>query len=179
MRRTSAWAMPMLSVMGVAFCVSTRSAHAATALESRVKAAYINNFIKFTEWPKKALSEKNGSIVVGFLGGEDVRKAFEKYVKGRKVKGKPVVTRRSSKVEDLLPCHLLFIESGDKEQALKSAANSSTLTVSEARGFAKQGGMLGLILVDGKVRFEYNEAAVKKAGLNIQSTILRLGKKVE
>lgn len=157
-------------------------AHAAGSLEHRVKAAYINNFVKFTVWSKEALPDTAQKIVVGFKGGDEVRKAFETYTKGRKVKGRSMEIRKISKGEEAQALHLLFIGDTDEKSSLASVAaakKSGTLIIGQSKGFARKGGMIELVLVDGKVRFEYNEAAVKKAGLHIQPAILRLGKKVK
>lgn len=169
-----------LAVLGLVACLGwTSSVYASGSLEHRVKAAYINNFIKFTEWPKSVLPDDARHIVVGFLGGDEVRRAFETSVKDRMVKGRRVQVKKIFKAKDVTPCHLLFVGSGDVKKALKVVENSSALTVGESAGFAAKGGILGLTLVNGKVRFEYNVDAMKKAGLRVQPAILNLGKKVK
>jgi hypothetical protein len=50
------------------------------------------------------------------------------------------------------------------------------LTVSDAEGFASQGGVIGLFLEDNRVRFEVDLTAAQAAGLQISSKLLRLSR---
>jgi YfiR/HmsC-like len=52
------------------------------------------------------------------------------------------------------------------------------LTVGESDGFVEQGGMIGFLLVDNKVRFEINVQAAEQAKLRISSRRLLLAKLV-
>jgi hypothetical protein len=45
--------------------------------------------------------------------------------------------------------------------------------------FADNGGMIRLLIVEDKVRFEINNTVAKKAGLNISSKLLSLAVRVQ
>ena len=62
---------------------------------------------------------------------------------------------------------------GEAIQVLKGAP---VLTIGETPGFARNGGIINLILEDNKVRFEVNVQAAKDADLNISSRLLALAR---
>ncbi len=48
------------------------------------------------------------------------------------------------------------------------------LTVGETPGFLEHGGIINLVEVQGRIRFEINQEAAKRAGLTVSSRLLRL-----
>jgi hypothetical protein len=53
-------------------------------------------------------------------------------------------------------------------------ANILTVSEGETDDFIKAGGMINLVIVDNKIRFQINDNAAKKAGLTISSKLLSL-----
>jgi hypothetical protein len=66
--------------------------------------------------------------------------------------------------------------SGHLPQLLQQLRGWPVLTVSDAEGFTSQGGVIGLLLEDDRVRFEIGVAAAQAAGLQISSKLLRLSR---
>ncbi len=156
-------------------------------LEYHVKAAFLYRFIKFVEWPSDVLSDDHETITIGICGGgpmsETLRSIEDKIAKGRRV-----VIKRFADLEDLEPCNILFISCTDKdlqkdktllERILKKLEGTSTLTVSDVKGFARLGGMINFIILGKNVHLEINPEAVNRANLKISSKLLRLAKIVE
>lgn len=52
------------------------------------------------------------------------------------------------------------------------------LTVGDRARFARTGGMVGLVTVDNKIRFEVNLRMARASGLRIQAALLRLATEV-
>jgi hypothetical protein len=52
------------------------------------------------------------------------------------------------------------------------------LTVGDERGFVDEGGMIALRVVDGRVRFDVNVTAARRAGLRLSSQLLQLAMSV-
>ena len=74
--------------------------------------------------------------------------------------------------------HVLFVGQTDEKTRrsfLKAVERASTLTLGEGDDFVKHGGMIGLVNRGDKVKFEYNLAALRRAGLRVNSAILQLG----
>jgi hypothetical protein len=64
-------------------------------------------------------------------------------------------------------------------EAIQTLKGVPVLTIGETPGFARNGGIINLILEDNKVRFEVNVAAAKEAELNISSRLLALARIVQ
>ena len=74
-------------------------------------------------------------------------------------------------------CHVLFISRSENdrvEQILQNLQGRNILTVSDIPDFAARGGMIELFMEKNKIRMRINLSAVKAAGLNISSKLLRL-----
>jgi hypothetical protein len=52
------------------------------------------------------------------------------------------------------------------------------LTVADADGFARSGGMVAFVRENNKLRFEINESAAKQAGLSVSSRLLSVARQV-
>ena len=70
------------------------------SLEYKVKAAYLFNFAKYTEWPERAFSSPEAPIVIGILGSDPFGDLLESTISDRRVGTRNVVVKRSRRVED-------------------------------------------------------------------------------
>ena len=78
-------------------------------------------------------------------------------------------------------CNVLFICESEKKyvpELLQMSTSSITLTVSDLPEFAKQGGIIGFVKDNNKIRFEINLAAAQKENIKIRSQLLTLAKEV-
>ena len=143
--------------------------------EYQLKAMYIYNFTKFTDWPPSAFASPDAPIVIGIVGEDPFGKTMDKAVQGETLGGRPFVVKRLRADEDLRSCHLLFISRSEKDRLpvmLNRLKGSSVLTVSEIKGFAERGGMINLTIVDNSVKTEINQTAAEQAGLQISAKLL-------
>ena len=161
----------------VFLCVNS---YAQGPLEYEVKAAFLYNFAKFTEWPME--QDPGTPIVIGVLGEDPFGEVLEHTIRGKQVRGRALTIKRFRKVEDpLKSCHILFIssESATASRALKFLQGARVLTVGESRAFCSLGGTINFVLDHRRVRFEINVAAAERAGLKLSSKLLKLAKIVE
>lgn len=89
--------------------------------------------------------------------------------------------KRSKRIEDLKDCQIVFVaksEQGNVSAILASLEGTSILTVGESEGFAKQGGVIGLVMEGDKVRSEINTSAARRAGLGIDLRLLKFASRV-
>ncbi len=178
LRRSTA-AMPQLAaaLLTVAFAAACFSCSASDSpsLESKVKAAFILNFIRFTEWP----ASSNGEIVVGVLGDDPYEGALEEILSGQSVGGRKIVVRHFSTAADVKSAHVIVVGITDtktSQDALEQLKNHPTLTVGASSTFIDDGGMIRLLKEDGKIRFEINTTPAKFSHLTISSRLLSLAK---
>ena len=146
--------------------------------EYMIKAAFLYNFARFVDWPAKAFPNDHTPINVCILGKDPFGDAFEP-IKGKIVKGRKLALLRVKRLEELEQCHILFISSSEDKrlsQILSAIRGKNILTVSDIKMFARRGGTINFVIVEKKIRFEINIEAVRLAGLEISSKLLKLAK---
>ena len=154
-------------------------ARADDALEqSRVKAAFVLNFIKFTAWPEQHAMD-SGTLTLCASEGHPLEGQLH-GLEGRDVRGLQVsvVHRPAGEVP---ACDVVFVTRADTAtlDALQyAAAGRSMLTISDQPGFVDRGGMIEMKLVAGRTRFDINLAAARAAGLTLSSQLLQLAERV-
>jgi len=148
--------------------------------EYKVKAAFIYNFAKFVEWPLIAFAGPDDPIVFGVLGDDPLIPAFD-ALRGKKARGRTVVVRHFSSVDEVKVCHILLVgrsEQSRTEEIIVAFRGAPILLVGDMERFARQGGMIGFVLDRNKVSFEINAEACKKARLTVNSQLLKLANRV-
>ncbi len=151
--------------------------HAQKPSEYRVKAAYLYGFGRFVDWPTTAPAAAGKAFVVCVLGDDPFGRLLDDVASDAVMKDKPVAIRRISRVEESGSCHTLFIGASEDARLgriLDALGERPVLTVSDAPGFARRGGMIGFFLDDNRVRFTVNLAATQEAGLRMNSELLRV-----
>lgn len=152
-------------------------AQSAGLTEYQVKAAFIFNFTKFTDWPE---SGREASLTVCIAGRDPFGSALSAF-DGRTVNGREFRVRRSVNSEDLRGCSILFLAQSEERRMnnfLHAAANHPILTVSDIEGFVDSGGMIGLVMADERVQFDVNLTAVHPTNLKLSSQMLRLARNI-
>jgi hypothetical protein len=142
------------------------------SLEYRVKAVYLFNFVKFVEWPSRAVP---GPLTICVAGQNPFGAALDDALRGEMVNDRPLATRVI--LEPGPGCDVLFVPRGAAAAAYLGAARGSpTLTVGETPGFLEQGGIINFVLEGGKVRFEIDPKGAERADLRISSHLLRVAR---
>jgi len=150
-----------------------------TATDAQLKAAFLYNFAKFTEWPRSAFTNATAPLVFGVLGRNPFGTGLETALRDKTIGGRPVQLARFRTVDEVDTCHVLFISDSERprmEQTLKALAKRPVLTVSDVESFAARGGMLGFYREGDQLRFEANPDAAQKAGVKLSSRLLNLAK---
>jgi hypothetical protein len=172
------WSLALFALIGLAFSPVSGEPPTASS-EYKVKAAFLFNFAQFVEWPVKRFADAKAPIVIGILGDDDFGPFLDELTQYQTVASRPLAVRRSRTVEDLTSCHILFVsrsEEGRNEPILATLADVAILTVGEVKGFAERGGTVNFFLEGGRLRFEVNTEAVRRAGLKVASQVLRLAR---
>lgn len=143
--------------------------------ELDVKAAMVYNFARFVEWPAGPARDH---FAVCVAGSRPMEQALRRTVENRALNSRPVAVRRIQARSDTRDCDLLFAGSEGLE-FLGQVRTAPVLTVGDARGFTGAGGVIGLEVVDSRIRFSVNLDAARAAGLTVSSKLLRLAASVE
>lgn len=148
--------------------------------EYEVKAAFLFHFTQFVEWPSNATA--SAVFRIGVLGKNPFGNALDETVRGESVNGCKMIVEYSSNVDDLTNCAIVFINRDERHrmpEIMEKLNGRPILTVSDYGGFARNGGIINFYLEDGKIRFEINPMAAKRARLTISSQLLQLGRIIE
>jgi hypothetical protein len=144
--------------------------------ELSLRAAFIHNFVKFTEWPRDVLPPA-APLVACVLGDPAFGDVLENYVKGHAVDGHEIVVARIAADGKPRSCHLLWVSGITAKQAAQvvAALNAApVLTLSDLDPFARIGGMAQLYVEDGRIRFRVNLDNTSRSHLQFSSRLLSL-----
>lgn len=147
--------------------------------EQQVKAVFLFNFVQFVEWPESAFASSNAPICIGVLGDESFGKLLDEVVKDETIRGRKLMVKPLKKGDDVKCAHAIFVSKSARAQAsdiLADCEGKPVLTVGEAGGFARHGGVINFVLQNNKVKFEINPDAAKQKGLKISAQVLGIGK---
>jgi hypothetical protein len=168
------------TLLGVTALFSSQMLSASTPgfepREYQIKAVFLFNFAQFVEWPETAFADAHSPLVVAILGENPFGNALDETIHGERLNGRSLTVIRSTRVEDILTCHILFVsrsEAGRLDEILSALKGRSILTVSDIEGFSRQGGMIQFVTENNKVRLRINNDAARSAGLTISSKLLR------
>src|ERR1051325_2276148 len=172
---------PTVLAAAIAFALSLSAAVSTTAAgdgatASELKAAFLFNFAKFTEWPPDAL-RAGQPLELCVADDAAGAAALERIVKGRTIDGRALVTAAVSLKRDLTSCHVLYVGGldGDASTLLRDTLKTAPmLTVADSDMFVKRGGIAQLIYEHDRMRFVINVAAARRAHLTLSSQLLNL-----
>jgi len=169
-----------LGVAALAAVITVASTTAQTQMvadEYQIKAAFLQNFAKFVNWPPAALGPAGAPLVIGIVGDDPFGVALKQAIYRQSVDGHPLEVHHLRWKDPFDGCRILFIASAEVNhvsEILASVAGQGVLTVADFDSFARRGGMIELRTVDHRVRFDINAAATSAVGLRVSSKLLTL-----
>jgi hypothetical protein len=145
--------------------------------EYHVKAAFLYNFARFTEWPPDIFQGPEDPFVICVLGRDPFGLALDDVIVGRKISDRKIVVRRFSDARRVAGCRILFVSSSEPKSDLAVLAGmkeSGVLTVGESGNATSEGMIINLKLDNGKVRFEIHTDPADREKLRFSSLLLSL-----
>lgn len=171
-----------LALAAVVLLASVSAAPGQTASAPTLKAAFLFNFAKFTQWPPRALAP-GAPLVFCVINDRDVGATLTSLVQDRVIDDRAlVVWVLSPDSSALASCAVLFSSglSAARSRALHdSIAGRAILSVSDLDRFAEQGGVAGFFVERGAMRFAINVDAADRAGITLSSKLLSLARIVK
>jgi hypothetical protein len=155
----------------------SKASQAEIAKAYQIKAVFLFNFSQFINWPPASVSGTQAPFIIGVLGDNPFGDFLEETVHGEKVNGRDLVVQHYQRVEDVKNCEILFIsqsESRHFKDDLAALRGRNILTVGDADGFSKNGGIVRFVTEQNKIHFRIDLEAAKSANLTISSQLLRL-----
>jgi hypothetical protein len=145
---------------------------AAANRENQLKAGYLLNFAKLVEWPAGALAETLTICVLGASGLYDV---LAPGLDGKRIGSRALAAHKLTDGESRERCGVLYVDAAVPAvtRALPEKA-APALTVSDAKGFARNDGIIELFTENNRLRFIINLESAKRAGLRVNPSLLQL-----
>jgi hypothetical protein len=136
-----------------------------------IHAAMLYNFIKYVQWPNEG---ETGEFVVGVIGDDNVFNTLKQWYDGKPKGNKKYVIKKLSSPAESSDCQVVYVgKSKNKEfDTIKSTtAGKSILTITDGNGLGQKGSCINFKVVDGKLKFELNQATVNGSNLKISSQL--------
>lgn len=145
--------------------------------EYTIKAAFIYNFARFTEWP-----DESDELKVCIYGEDPFGSSID-ILNGKQSNGRTIKVIRTRSIDEVKSCHIAFLNIIPPvrrlfARALQDIEGANVLTVSDAEGVIDFGVMIGLKLDNDKVAFDVNHTVAKASNIEISAKLLRLAKVV-
>jgi hypothetical protein len=155
--------------------VHAAAAESAANRESQLKAGYLLNFAKLVEWPATAPAD---ALTICVQGASELYSALASGLEGKRVGTRPLTAHRLADGESRDRCSMLYLDSALPAQARAVSDQTLALTVSDAKNFARSGGMIELFTENNRLRFIINLENAKRAGLRVNPSLLQLAASV-
>ncbi len=156
-------------------------AESSQELEYKLKAAFLFNFARFTQWPNSA--NNTATPFVFCVLGKDPFGVALSGLQERSIGDKAIKLHYAENIPDGIDqCQVLFVsksEIGSLQRILSFTKGKPIVTVSDIEGFAEANGMFEFINTEGKLSFIINNSIAQNSGIHISSSLLNLASKVE
>jgi len=163
----------------------------------QVKAAYLINFLRYTDWPQGSFPTRDSPFHILVVGRPELLDAVRTLAAAAGNIGGRAITiermtlpdpgtgsgsgLRAQLAERLRSCHLLFIERNERERAgdlLSLVRDFPVLTVSDVDNFAQSGGMLELLPRGANIVLAANPGAIRRSDLMVSAKVLKIARVV-
>lgn len=167
-----------LMMFAMCFCGPAIAQRSEKVDIDQLKVAFVFNFSKFFSWPNndKWLEVETFNICINdasVAGGK-----FES-LSGQSIQEKPVrlVDLSQDNFDIGMSCHVWYIGRANYQANLKRLEDvygNSVLTIGEHPGFASDGGIVELVLVDNHFKFKIDADLAAREQLSVSSRLMSL-----
>lgn len=165
-----------LTLLAALACHSQPATPQHMPTEQSVRAAMVFNFLKFTEFSPDAIANAEHLRLCIAVGDPRQAEALAGLA-GRRVWNRELIVAQLAGRDD--DCHVLYVDSRQRWNAARERhAFPRTLTISAYPGFAQDGGMIEIALLEEGARFDIKPAEGRRAGLRFSPQLLRLARHV-
>lgn len=136
-----------------------------------IHAAMLFNFIKYVQWPNEG---EPGDFVVGVIGDENVFNTLKQWYDGKAKGSKKYVIRKLASADEATNCQVVYIgksKNRDFDVIKTSVTGKSVLTITDGNGMGQKGSCINFKVIDGKLKFELNQAMVSGSNLKVSTQL--------
>lgn len=172
-----------LAPQSVAFAAPADPSPAAPVPPEVLKAAFLVNFVRFTEWPAIA-QPATAPYSIGISGNRALEDELIRLADRQLVRGRRLRVVRIKHPGDLEGLHVAYFDFNAPAQldvlpareALPLLRRRPVLTVSDAGDFIAAGGMVRIFREEKALRFEIATDLARDSGLAFSSRLLALAR---
>ena len=174
------WCAAFLLSLSMLLTVGQNLSYAQTTInrEYRIKAAYLFNFGRYTQWPEDYWKTEETPFVIGILGVNPFGTSLDQIATQKELQGRKILVHYFKDITEYQPCQILYISVSvpiEKQRAIiAKLAHSKVLLIGEQYNFLQEGGMVSFLLEENKVRFGVNLDPINRDNLKISSKVLKL-----
>ncbi len=136
-----------------------------------IHAAMLYNFIKYVQWPNES---EPGDFVVGVIGEENVFNTLKAWYDGKAKGTKKYVIKKLSSAGEAEGCQVVYVgksKNKEFENIKTSVTGKSVLTITDGNGMWQKGCCINFKVIDGKLKFELNQAMVTGSNLKVSTQL--------
>ncbi|NPD45179.1 MULTISPECIES: YfiR family protein [unclassified Lentimicrobium] len=173
--------MKIRKIQILLFLLMLMSSIQAQVSENEFKAAFIERFTRFVEWPMEFNSESDTFKIV-VIGETPIQKSLDELFENTNIKKLDVEIKYTNEIQDIKEANLVYISSSEKNriaEILSFTNEYPILTISGSEGFGVKGIHINMYIEDNHIRYEINEESIKNSNLNVSSLLLNSAKIVE
>lgn len=161
----------MLAMLGVAATKANAQAAEDTA---RLYAAYTYNLMSFTQWPTAQM----GSKLRLCIAGQNRDSQFLKQLDGKILQGNSIEVVNYQNMMPLEQCQVLFVASAEYADLFDRAVHQPLLLLTNIMPDNGRASMITLTTESGRVVFDVNLSLIKRVGLRLPPSVLKLARRV-
>ena len=154
----------ILMMAGFAVTAQDRPTH-------EIHAAMLFNFIKYVQWPNEG---DGGDFVVGVIGDDNVFNTLNQWYNGKQKGSKKYVIKKLSSANESSSCQVVYVgkaKSKDFDDVMNNIGGKSILTITDGNGLGQKGSCINFKVIDGKLKFEMNQATMTSSNLKVSSQL--------
>ncbi len=183
LRRLACLALPALALAVAAQGPARAEPGNGTALERRVKAAFLYKFLVYADFPPGVFADASSPMTIAVAGSDEMLAELARTVAGRQVGGRPIAVRplREGEVGGQAQiAHLLFVAGPDCGRAgrLLRGVPAAMLTVTECEDGLQHGSVINFRIIDERVRFDVSLDAAERNNVKLSSRLLSVANRV-
>lgn len=143
--------------------------------DASLRAAFLFNFARYTEWPAAALPPSAPLTIC--TDDAAVGAALEEAVTGKSINNRLLATRRLAGSDDVKGCHIAYLRRLSAAEAKRLSpgfASTHVFTVVDSADVMRAGAVAHFFIEDRRLRFAVHLPHATSAGLQLSSRLLSL-----
>ena len=149
--------------------------------EREIRAAYLFNFIRFTEWPAAAFAAADTPINVCLLDGRESSGVALAPLEGKTVGARTIHVSAGTTLAAARECHVVYVADAALVRLpslRETLGDAPTLLVGESDAALDRGAMIGFRALERRLGFIINLGAARRVGLRLSPQVLKIALEV-